>query len=383
MSTTLTLGVSRPAALRAWDRFDFVMLLSALLLVCYGLVLIYSGSSHYYDGSLTSFNNPVAKQAVFAVVSFGMMLLVSKLDYHYLTHFAWLLYGAAIISLITILVIGQTAGGSTRWFDVGPIQVQPSEFAKLATILTLARFFGEHGGDARELRTFVLSLVIVAPVALLVFVEPDLGTSIVFAAIWLGVVVVAGVSRNHLLTLAAIFIAILPFAWTLLIADYQVGRVAVLFDPYEDPQNEGYNVIQGQIAVGSGQWTGKGLMNGEQTQLGFLRVPTKDFIFSVLAEELGFVGAMVLFGLFILLLMRGIRAAQIAGDATGQLVAVGIVMLILMQTFINIAVNLSLFPVTGIPLPFVSQGGSSLMSMFMALGILQSIVMRHRAYRQT
>jgi rod shape determining protein RodA len=154
-------------------------------------------------------------------------------------------------------------------------------------------------------------------------------------------------------------------------------------DPNEDPLDAGYNVIQSQIAVGSGQWTGKGLTNGAQTQLRYLKVPTKDFIFSVLGEELGFAGAMGLFALFIFLLMRGVRAAQIAGDTAGQLVAVGIVMLILMQTFINIAVNVSLFPVTGIPLPFVSQGGSSLVSLFMSLGILQSIIMRHRAYRQT
>jgi len=150
-----------------------------------------------------------------------------------------------------------------------------------------------------------------------------------------------------------------------------------------DPLDAGYNVIQSQIALGSGKVLGKGFTNGDQTQLEYLKVATKDFIFSLMGEEFGFVGAMVMFALFILLLMRGIRAAQLAGDTAGQLVAVGIVMLILMQAFINIAVNVSLFPVTGIPLPFVSQGGSSLVSLFVSLGILQSIVMRHRAYRQS
>jgi rod shape determining protein RodA len=183
--------------------------------------------------------------------------------------------------------------------------------------------------------------------------------------------------------MGALFVALLPFVWTFAIADYQVERVSVLVDSQQDPLGASYNVNQSKIAVGSGQITGKGLTHGQQTQLRYLKVPTKDFIFSVLGEELGFLGAMVLFGLFILLLMRGIRAAQIAGDTAGQLVAVGIVMLILMQTFINVAVNLSIFPVTGIPLPFVSQGGSSLVSLFISLGILQSIVMRHRAYRQT
>jgi rod shape determining protein RodA len=378
-----SLAYDRQGTWRGWDRFDYVLTLAALALVGLGLALIYSGSIRSYTGPVASFSNPVAKQVIFAFVGIVAMLLVSKLDYHYLTHYSWVFYVMGLVSLVAILAVGDAAGGSTRWFNLGPIQVQPSEFAKLATILTLARFFSEHGGDAKDLRTLLISLLIVAPMMGLVFIEPDLGTSLVFAAIWLGVVVVAGVSRSHLLIMGALFVALLPFIWTFAIADYQVERVSVLVDSQQDPLGASYNVNQSKIAVGSGQITGKGLTHGQQTQLRYLKVPTKDFIFSVLGEELGFVGAMFLFGLFILLLMRGIRAAQIAGDTAGQLVAVGIVMLILMQTFINVAVNLSIFPVTGIPLPFVSQGGSSLVSLFIALGILQSVVMRHRAYRQT
>lgn len=378
-----TLSSGRQGAFRGWDRFDYVLMLSAMALVGFGLVLIWSGSSRIYDGPPVSLSNPVTKQAAFAVVGIVVMLAVSKLDYHYLTHYAWVFYAAGILSLVAILLIGDSAGGSTRWFNLGPIQIQPSEFAKLATILLLAQFFSEHGGDARDLRTLVISLAIVAPAAGLVFIQPDLGTSIVFFAIWLGVVLVAGVSRRHLLVMAALGIAALPFLWTFAVADYQVQRIDVLVDPEQDPLGAGYNVLQSQIAVGSGEVFGKGLRNGEQTQLGYLKVATKDFIFSLLGEELGFAGAMALFALFIVLLWRAIRAAQIAGDVAGQLVAVGIVILILMQAFINIAVNLSLFPVTGIPLPLVSQGGSSLVSIFLSLGILQSIIMRHRAYRQT
>ncbi len=189
-----------------------------------------------------------------------------------------------------MLAFGSTSGGSTRWFDLGVVQLQPSEFAKLATIFALARFFSEHGGDARDVRALAYSLAIVVPSALLVFIEPDLGTSIVFLAIWLGVVLVAGVNRRHILILVATFFAVLPFAWTFALADYQVERIDVLVNPEQDPLDAGYNVIQSQIAVGSGGWTGKGLMNGEQTNLGYLKVPTKDFIFSVLGEELGFAG---------------------------------------------------------------------------------------------
>ncbi|HMS57434.1 MAG TPA: rod shape-determining protein RodA [Tepidiformaceae bacterium] len=379
-----TFGPGRQSGVfRGWDRFDYVLVLSAVGLVVFGLLLIYSGTYRTYEGPPASFANPVTKQAIFAIFGIIVMLAVSKIDYHYLTHYSPVLYGISLLSLVAILLMGHSAYGSTRWFNLGPIQIQPSEFAKLATILLLAKFFSAHGGDAKDLRTLIFSLGIVAPCFALVFIQPDLGTSIVFVSVWLGVVLVAGVSRRHLFILAAVGLAVLPFAWTFFVADYQIERISVLVDPEEDPLDAGYNVIQSQIAVGSGQLTGKGLTNGEQTQLGYLKVATKDFIFSLQAEELGFAGSMVMFSLFIVLLMRGIRAAQIAGDISGQLVAVGIVILILMQAFINIAVNLSLFPVTGIPLPLVSQGGSSLVSIFVSLGLLQSIIMRHRAYRQT
>ncbi|HMO95442.1 MAG TPA: FtsW/RodA/SpoVE family cell cycle protein [Tepidiformaceae bacterium] len=371
------------AAWRGWDRFDYLMVFAAVALVIYGLLLIYSGSLPWYEGPIASLDNPAAKQALFAAVGIAGMLIVSKIDYHYFIHYSWLLYGIGILSLIAVLALGDTEGGATSWFTFGPVQLQPSEFAKIATILALARFFSEHGGDARELKSLLLSLAIMIPVTGLVFIQPDLGTSLVFGAIWLGIVIVAGVNRSPLLVMGAIFLAVLPFVWTFAIADYQVTRVSVLVDPNRDPLDAGFTTLQGQIALGSGGALGKGFTNGDQTQLEYLRVATRDFIFSLMGEEFGFVGAMVMFGLFILLLMRGIRAAQLAGDVAGQLVAVGIVMLILMQTFINIAVNVNFFPVTGIPLPFVSQGGSSLVSLFGAIGIMQSIVMRHRAYRQT
>ncbi len=381
--TAASYSLERRAILfRGWDRFDYVMAGSAIALVGMGLALIYSGSIGVYEGPLTSFSNPVMRQAVFAVIGIGVMLIVSQIDYHYLTHYAWVFYVLGIISLVAILALGDTAFGSTRWFNVGPLQIQPSEFAKLAVILVLAKYFSEHGGDARDLRALLFSLAVVLPVAFLVFIEPDLGTSIIFLGIWLGIVVVAGVGRRNLLALGACFLAVLPFVWTFAVADYQVSRVAVLVDPYDDPLGEGYNVIQARIATGSGQFWGKGFTQGEQTQGRFLQVPTRDFIFTVLAEEFGFVGAMALFAVFGLLLMRGVRAAQIAGDAAGQLIAVGIVVLILLQAFINIAVNVNLFPVTGLPLPFLSQGGSSLVTLFASLGILQSIIIRHRAYRQ-
>lgn len=368
-----------------WDRFDYLLAGAALALVALGLALIHSASSNSYSGPALAFANPVVRQGIFAAFAVCVMLVFSRIDYHHLTHYAWLMYAISLLSLIAILTVGETMYGSTRWFNLGPIQVQPSEFAKLAVICALAKYFGEHGGDAKDLRTLIMSLLIVLPIAALVFVEPDLGTSIIFGAVWLGIVLVAGVNRSHVFVLFALGVAILPFVWTFAVADYQVERISVLIDPYEDQGGlgAGYNNIQAEVAVGSGQLLGKGLMNGEQTQFGYLRVSTKDFIFAVLAEELGFVGAIALFLLFSLLLFRGVRVADMAGDISGQLLAVGIVILVLMQTFINVAVNVGIFPVTGIPLPFLSQGGSSLVTVFASIGILQSILLRHRAYRQS
>ncbi len=387
----MSIALERPEPLRrsrgsllAWNRFDYVMVLGTLGLVAFGLLLIYSGSRNVYDGPQFSLGNPVVQQGMFAVIGLVMMVIISRFDYHYLTHYWWVLYGASIVSLVGVYLFGQTEFGATRWFNVGPLQLQPSEFAKVAVIVTLAHFFHRWGGDARDIRAFLMSLLIVAPILGLVLIQPDLGTALIFAAIWLGVVVIAGVNQGHLMVLGALFIAILPFAWTFVVADYQVERVSILINPYADQEGlgAGYNPIQAEIAVGSGQLLGKGPGQGEQTQLDYLKVPTRDFIFSVLGEELGFVGAVTLLGLYLLVLMRGIRVAEVAGDAPGQLIAVGIVVMIAMQAFINIAVNLGIFPVTGLPLPFVSQGGSSLVSLFVSLGILQSVRMRNRAYRQ-
>lgn len=370
------------SAAGGWVRFDFLMVLAASGLVMLGLLLIYSASSNIYDGPTFSIANPVMKQAIFAVIGIGMMLVISRIDYHLLTQYAWILYAGALLSLIAIMFVGDSEFGATRWFDLGPIQLQPSEFAKIAVIAMLAHYLQQRGEDVGQFSTFAVSLVIVAPVLALVLFQPDLGTALIFGALWLGIVVIGGIRRNHLIVFGALMVAVMPFLWTFAVADYQVERVSVLINPYEDQGGlgAGYNPIQAEIAVGSGQLFGKGLTNGEQTQLDYLKVPTRDFIFSVLAEELGFVGAVGLIALYILVLMRGIRIAQKAPDVAGQLLAVGIVVMIMMQAFINIAVNVAVFPVTGLPLPFVSQGGSSLVALFMALGVLQSIAMRPRAY---
>jgi rod shape determining protein RodA len=191
-------------------------------------------------------------------------------------------------------------------------------------------------------------------------------------------IIMAGCDMRHVLGSFGMLIAMLPFALVAVITDYQRERISLFFDPAKDSLGSGFNILQAEISVGSGGLFGKGLTQGSQTQLDYLRTQTTDYIFSVLGEELGFVGAMILFALFILLLMRGLRAAAISQDIFGRLVAVGVVIFILFQAFINIGVNIRLFPVTGIPLPFISQGGSSLVTVFIAIGLLESVIVRHR-----
>jgi rod shape determining protein RodA len=208
--------------------------------------------------------------------------------------------------------------------------------------------------------------------------EPDMGTAIIFGAIWVGMVLVAGARPQHVLIVSGFLLSAIPFAALALISDYQRDRIALFFNPNSDPLGGGFNILQAEISVGSGGVFGKGLTNGSQTQHDFLQTPTTDYIFSVLGEELGLVGALVLLTLFAALLFRTLRVAGLARDQFGRLIATGIAIMILFQVFINIGVNIRLLPVTGIPLPFVSQGGSSLIMLFIALGLLQSILIRHR-----
>ena len=200
----------------------------------------------------------------------------------------------------------------------------------------------------------------------------------IFLLIWFGMVVMAGCDPRHILGTIGMVIAMLPFALIAVVTDYQRERVSTFLDPTQDPLGSGFNILQAEISIGSGGLLGKGLTHGTQTQLDYLRTQTTDYIFSVLGEELGFIGALLLFGLFIVLLWRGLRAAALCRDDFGRSIAVGVVIFILFQVFINVGVNIRLFPVTGIPLPFISQGGSSLVTVFIAIGLIESVLIRHR-----
>lgn len=367
--------------MRARDagHFDFILLGLALALTAYGLVLIYSGSLTTSGGMRESLSGPVGRQLIFAVIGVLACFLISRVDYRFLAQGSVGMYIGLIGALVFVLTVGTQIYGSRRWIDIGGTQVQPSEIGKIVVILVLAKYLSDQGERVKELRVFLTSLAIAALPALLVFAEPDLGSAVIFLLIWLGMVVMAGCDMRHILGSLGMVLAALPFALIAVATDYQRERVSLFLDPAQDPLGSGYNILQAEVSIGSGGFLGKGLTQGTQTQLDYLRTQTTDYIFSVLGEELGFVGAMVLFGLFVLLLWRGLRAAAVCRDDFGRSIAVGAVIFILFQVFINVGVNIRLFPVTGIPLPFISQGGSSLITVFIAIGLIQGVLMRHRS----
>ncbi len=357
---------------------DPILMLAALALVTLGALLIHSGTlNRFGPPSVSDFSHPVVRQGVFAAVGLLLALVIARIDYRALGFLTPTLYVVSIASLLFVLVVGEETFGSRRWILVGGTPVQPSEIAKLVVIIALAKYLSDHQESIGTLRVFLTSLALAAVPAALVLVQPDLGSTVIFAVIWLGMVTVAGANWRHLLGLFTTAVIAAPFLFVAL-RGYQRERISLWLDPESDPLGAGFNILQAKISIGSGGVFGKGLTEGSQTQLDYLRTETTDYVFSILGEELGLVGALLLFGLFMLLLWRGLRVAELSRDLFGRLIAIGIVVFILLQTFINVAVNIGMLPVTGIPLPFVSQGGSSLITFFIGLGIMQSILLRHR-----
>ena len=362
--------------------FDFILLLAAVGLTAYGALLIYSGSLTQYGSSVEALSHPVTRQALFAAFGLVCMVTMSRVDYRILGPLSITIYLLALAGLGYVLVAGNSEFGSRRWIEIGGQQVQPSEFAKVATAILLAKYLSDHEEQIASVRVFATSFVIAFVPAVLVLVEPDLGSSAVFLVLWLGVVIAGGARMAHLAGAAAIVLLLAPLAFFQLSHGYQRERIDSWLHPERDPTGAGFNVLQAEISIGSGGFWGKGFTQGTQTQLDYLRTQTTDYIFSVGAEELGFIGAMVLFGLFVLLLFRCIRVAGVADDTFGRLIAVGVMTYILFQVFVNIGVNIRLLPVTGVPLPLVSQGGSSLVTVLGALGILQSVLGHRRRRRR-
>jgi rod shape determining protein RodA len=363
----------RPHA-RRLDQVDPYLLIATLLLIAYGLVMTYAVTVE----SRTLTGDPmqyVIRGALWASIGLAVMVAVAMFDYAWLGTFAPLLFLLTLGLLGVVLMIGVSSLGAQRSVNFAGMSFQFSEVAKVLMIVVLAKFFADRIDKIGSPFTIGLGLAILAPAFALVYRQPDLGTSLVFIAIFFGMAFMAGARLWQLVGMVAIAGAASPLIWGLL-KPYQQARLTAFINPYEDPQGAGWNIIQSLIAVGSGGATGKGLTAGTQSPLGYLPIAESDFVFAGLAEDLGFVGAVILFALFILLLLAALRIAFRARDSFGMLLACGVVAMLVFQILVNVGMAISLMPVTGIPLPFISHGGSSLVSICFALGVLQSVSMR-------
>ena len=359
----------------AWRAFDLQLTTYAGLLLAIGLTMAYTNSVDAGSAPLEP-GTTFSRGLMWAAIAVAVFVLATVFDYRWLKTLAWPIYALQLGLLVVTLAIGDGIGGSARWVSIGPLTFQFSEIAKILMIIVLASYISSRQGRLDSLPSIAGACLLVGPPLILVMLQPDLGTSLVFGAILAGMLWMSGASLRWLVILAAAGVAMVPIAWTYLLRDYQKARLISFLDTNPDVQGAGFQLHQAQIAVGSGGLIGKGLTNGTQTQGGFLPVQATDFVFATLAEELGFLGGVVLFILFTLLLWRVLVAGWRSRDAFGTLFAAGVASMIFFQIIVNVGMVLGIMPITGIPLPFVTHGGASLVSMAAGLGILQSINIR-------
>jgi rod shape determining protein RodA len=359
----------------AWRAFDLQLAAYAALLAAIGLVMAYSNSVE--DGqSVLEAGTTFARGLMWSGIALVVFVVATSFDYKWLKTFAWPLYLVQLGLLVLTLAVGTGVGGSARWVSIGPFQFQFSELAKILMIVVLANYLGERQGRLNSLTFIVGACILVAPPWILVMMQPDLGTSLVLLAILGGMLFMSGASLRWMGALAGTVIAAFPLIWTYVLRDYQKQRIVGFLDPASDIQGAGYQLFQSQIAVGSGGLFGKGLTNGTQNQLNFLPVQESDFVAAIYLEELGFLGAMVLLVLFSALLWRVLVGGWRSKDPFGMMFAAGLASMILFQLVVNLGMVIGIMPITGIPLPFISHGGASLISLAVGLGILQSVNIR-------
>ncbi|MDP3965060.1 MAG: rod shape-determining protein RodA [bacterium] len=352
---------------------DWLIFSLTFLILALGLLAIYSTSFSAPEQDQSVFT----KQITFMLAGFVLMFLVSGIDFRLLRSVSWFLYIGGALLLLLVLVIGTEIRGTTGWIFIGSVGFQPVEFVKLLFIVFLARYFADHGHDFRRVRPVLLSGLGLAAYLGLVLMQPDLGSAIVYFVLWYGLLFLLNIKRRYLV---GVFLTVLIFAsasWSFALQDYQKERIMTFLNPSQDALKTGYNITQSMVAVGSGEFWGRGLGLGTQSQLNFLPEQQTDFIYAVIAEELGFIGAALLLILFGVLFWRLMKVAREARDDYSLFLASSVIIMIYLQMFINIGMNMGLMPVVGIPLPFVSAGGSSLIASLIAIGMIQSVII-HR-----
>jgi len=361
---------------RLLKNFDFTLLFAAVAITLYGCTMIYSASKGGNAGV-----GYVERQLMWAVVGLIAGALVASIDHSVYNRLAGKLYALNLMMLFAVMFVGDSSKGAQRWIGFGPIRIQPSEFAKIILIIALAAFLVKRLREIRTFRTFILSFLYLAVPMLLIFKQPDLGTSLVLIAIWLTMLFVLGSSPKNILLFigTCVVMATIIFHVHGFLKDYQKNRLISFINPAADPRGSGYHVTQSRIAIGSGQMFGKGFLKGTQRELKFIPEQHTDFIFTVVGEELGFAGSVGLLILYFILIWRGLHILTATEDVTGRAIAAGIVGMFLFHILVNMGMTLGIMPVTGVPLPMFSYGGSSLMANLIAIGLLEGISLRrHR-----
>jgi rod shape determining protein RodA len=364
----------RTSPLGQFGSMDLILLLASLALSGFGIFAVYVAGAD--DAEAYALN-----QTLGFFVGLAAAVPLALFDYRQLRGYLPLIYGLGIVLLLAVTVTGISAKGAQRWIDIGPVQVQPSEFAKLIVVVVLAGYFSEN--RLGENINFFKALGILSVPALLVFAQPDLGTALVFGAVFLVMAYVGGARLYQIgLLMAAGLVLFVLALWLGILEEYQVARLTAFLDPAAAGSGDiGYQVIQSKLAIGSGGVTGKGFDAMTLSNLGFLPEDHTDFIFSNLSERLGFVGGLLLLGLFFVLVWRILHVATVARDRFGVLIAVGVATIFLFHVFVNVGMTMGIMPVTGIPLPFISYGRSSLVVSLISLGLLQSIAIRSKIER--
>lgn len=376
----LVAGKVFPAERRPIRHIDPALLVAMLVLIVSGLFMVYSATHQSLEAVELDPGTYLKRQSTFAALGIVIVMLMASFDYRFLRIYAGMIYGASIVLLLLVRTpLGTTVKGSQRWFELFGFQLTPSELTKISLIVMLATYLAELRRTSGELslQHVYAATAIAAIPAVLVFLQPDLGTSIVLVSILVGILVVAGARGRHLGILALTAIVLIFGALQLgLVREYQIARITGFLDPQNDPQRSGWNRQQAEIAIGSGGLTGTGYLEGSQTNLDFVPEQHTDFIFTVVGEEFGFVGALGMLLAFAVLLWRAFRIALLSKDPFGTYVAAGIAAMFAIQIFVNVGMTIGIMPITGITLPFVSYGGSSLLTNAIAVGLLQNVHMR-------
>ncbi|MCD4785254.1 MAG: rod shape-determining protein RodA [Candidatus Eremiobacteraeota bacterium] len=352
-----------------WQKIDYLLLIVMLILLAYGLIIVYSA-----NGQEAGPGSEVRRQLLYIFIGIVLMVVFASIDYHFLASVELYLYIINLILLLAVLAYGKEALGAQRWISIGSFSFQPSEFAKIFIIISISARLSDE--NALKFEKLAVTFLYLALPMILILKQPDLGTSLVLVSIFFVMLYIRGWNPFLILGLTAMGLTISPFV----LKEYQKKRLFVFVDPGMDPTGAGWNLRQSIIGVGSGKLLGKGLFSGTQTQLRFVPEHSRDFIFTVLCEELGFIGGTFLVTLYFILLFKTVQTAKYSRDLLGTLIATGIAVLFFFHVFVNIGMTMGIMPITGLPLTFMSYGGSSLISNMMAIGLLLNISMRREKF---